>query len=128
MKSGFPGELGAQVEKLVKPFGSSGNLQAYNSDPSALRSGNKKEGALTAGVAMTDAAVGAVEEKERPVIGVLSKWVNLGRGWGPRLFVLEEVSADGRRATRYGMLQSSEAFVTTNGLLMSRYELLQSTH
>ena len=94
MKSAASGELGLSAEKLVKPFGSSGNLQAYHSDPSALRSGTKKEGSGKSPIAITDAAV---EEKERPVIGVLSKWVNLGRGWGPRLFVLEEVRADGRR-------------------------------
>lgn len=32
------------------------------------------------------------DEKHDAVMGVLSKWINIGRGWGPRLFVLQGVS------------------------------------
>lgn len=73
---------------LSKPTPVPGTLKAYGSDPII---GVKKEGAPRSSNLKTASGQEHVPV-ENPVIGVLSKWVNLGRGWGPRLFVLDKVS------------------------------------
>lgn len=82
--SGLANLMSTAVPSLSKAFAA-----VSASLPSMVERKGPKEGekqdAVVASQGLKD------DEKHDAIMGTLQKWINIGRGWGPRLFVLEGV-------------------------------------